>query len=112
QGTCRILSAHFRWEAKLPFGPQSGLPLSYMHRGKQYIVFAASGTPSNLLRRLRLEFDDVVMVNHVPNLYRAATDFAVFDICLASNRHIEDDRDLLAAVRTSEEVFHKLLVWY
>jgi len=67
---------------------------------------------SNLLRRLRLEFDDVVTVNHVPNLYRAATDFAVFDICLASNRHIEDDRDLLAAVRTSEEVFHKFLVWY
>src|SRR5439155_24400601 len=31
--------AHFRWEAKLPFGPQSGLPLSYMHRGKQDIVF-------------------------------------------------------------------------
>lgn len=31
------------WETKLPFGPQSGLPMTYMHGGKQYIAFAASG---------------------------------------------------------------------
>jgi quinoprotein glucose dehydrogenase len=34
------------WETKLPYGPQSGLPITYMHRGKQYIVFAASGVPA------------------------------------------------------------------
>jgi quinoprotein glucose dehydrogenase len=34
------------WEAKLPYGAQSGLPMTYIHRGKQYIVFAASGVPA------------------------------------------------------------------
>jgi quinoprotein glucose dehydrogenase len=34
------------WETKLPYGAQSGLPMTYMHRGKQYIVFAAAGVPA------------------------------------------------------------------
>ncbi len=31
------------WESKIPAGPQTGLPISYLYKGKQYIVFAASG---------------------------------------------------------------------
>ena len=34
------------WEIKIPAGVQTGLPMTYMHRGKQYIVFAAAGEPS------------------------------------------------------------------
>jgi quinoprotein glucose dehydrogenase len=34
------------WETKIPLGAQTGLPMTYMHRGKQYIVFAAAGDPS------------------------------------------------------------------
>jgi quinoprotein glucose dehydrogenase len=34
------------WETKIPLGAQTGLPMTYMHRGKQYIVFAAAGDPA------------------------------------------------------------------
>ncbi|MBI2151076.1 MAG: hypothetical protein HYU27_10805, partial [Acidobacteria bacterium] len=34
------------WETQIPAGEQSGLPMTYMHRGKQYIVFAAAGKPA------------------------------------------------------------------
>jgi quinoprotein glucose dehydrogenase len=34
------------WETRIPAGAQTGLPLTYIHRGKQYIVFAAAGDPS------------------------------------------------------------------
>jgi quinoprotein glucose dehydrogenase len=32
------------WETKIPAGTQSGLPITYMHNGKQYIVFSAGET--------------------------------------------------------------------
>ena len=33
------------WETRIPTaGPQSGLPMTYLHGGRQYIVFAASST--------------------------------------------------------------------
>ncbi|PYS31107.1 MAG: quinoprotein glucose dehydrogenase, partial [Acidobacteria bacterium] len=31
------------WQAKLPAGPQTALPMTYMHRGNQYIVLATAG---------------------------------------------------------------------
>jgi quinoprotein glucose dehydrogenase len=31
------------WEGKLPAGPQTALPMTYMHQGKQYIVLATAG---------------------------------------------------------------------
>ena len=31
------------WETEVPQGAQTGLPMTYMYRGKQYIVFAAGG---------------------------------------------------------------------
>ena len=31
------------WETQIPAGAQTGLPVTYMHKGKQYIVFAAAG---------------------------------------------------------------------
>jgi quinoprotein glucose dehydrogenase len=34
------------WEIEIPVGAQTGLPMTYMHRGKQYIVFAAAGDPA------------------------------------------------------------------
>jgi quinoprotein glucose dehydrogenase len=34
------------WETPIPLGAQTGLPMTYLHRGKQYIVFAAAGDPS------------------------------------------------------------------
>jgi quinoprotein glucose dehydrogenase len=34
------------WETPIPAGPQSGLPVTYMHQGKQFIVFA-TGTSAN-----------------------------------------------------------------
>ncbi len=33
------------WETDIPGGEQTGLPITYMHEGKQYIVFAAAGVP-------------------------------------------------------------------
>jgi len=33
------------WETKTPIGAQTGLPMTYLHRGKQYIVFAVEGDP-------------------------------------------------------------------
>lgn len=33
------------WETDIPGGEQTGLPITYMHEGKQYIVFAAAGIP-------------------------------------------------------------------
>ena len=32
------------WEATIPAGAQSGLPMTYMHKGRQYVAFMA-GTP-------------------------------------------------------------------
>ena len=31
------------WQAPLPAGPQSALPMTYMHQGNQYIVLATRG---------------------------------------------------------------------
>ena len=31
------------WETQTPVGPQTGLPMTYSHKGKQYIVFAVEG---------------------------------------------------------------------
>ena len=31
------------WETQIPAGAQTGLPITYMHGGKQYVVFAAGG---------------------------------------------------------------------
>ncbi len=31
------------WEAPLPAGPQTALPMTYMHEGRQYVVVATSG---------------------------------------------------------------------
>jgi glucose dehydrogenase len=32
------------WQARLPAGPQGGLPITYMHQGKQYIVLSTLGS--------------------------------------------------------------------
>jgi quinoprotein glucose dehydrogenase len=32
------------WQSKLPAGPQTALPMTYMHQGNQYIVVATAGT--------------------------------------------------------------------
>jgi quinoprotein glucose dehydrogenase len=34
------------WETALPGGPQTGLPMTYLYKGKQYIAFAAAGNPA------------------------------------------------------------------
>jgi quinoprotein glucose dehydrogenase len=34
------------WETEIPAGPQAGLPMTYMHEGRQYIVFTA-GRPGD-----------------------------------------------------------------
>ena len=34
------------WESPIPGGEQTGLPMSYLHDGKQFIVFAAAGNPA------------------------------------------------------------------
>ncbi len=31
------------WQTTLPSGPQTGLPMTYLHKGKQYIVMAVNG---------------------------------------------------------------------
>ena len=31
------------WQSNMPAGPASGIPMTYMHNGKQYVVHAASG---------------------------------------------------------------------
>jgi quinoprotein glucose dehydrogenase len=42
------------WETEIPGGEQTGLPITYMHEGRQYVVFAAAGvvatgTPANII---------------------------------------------------------------
>ncbi|MSO82418.1 MAG: pyrroloquinoline quinone-dependent dehydrogenase, partial [Acidobacteria bacterium] len=40
------------WETQIPSGAQTGLPVTYMHGGKQYVVFATGGvqgTPPQLV---------------------------------------------------------------
>jgi quinoprotein glucose dehydrogenase len=39
KGTGQII-----WETTIPAGTQSGLPMTYMHQGRQYIVFAAGNS--------------------------------------------------------------------
>jgi quinoprotein glucose dehydrogenase len=34
------------WETRIPVGAQTGLPMTYMHDGRQFIVFAAADAPS------------------------------------------------------------------
>ncbi|HEY7671410.1 MAG TPA: PQQ-binding-like beta-propeller repeat protein [Gammaproteobacteria bacterium] len=34
------------WEAPIPGGEQTGLPIAYLHGGKQFVVFAAAGSPA------------------------------------------------------------------
>ena len=60
------------------------------------------GLPS----RPRFEFDDLVIVNHVADLYRPAADLAVFEIALASNREVQYHGDRFTAIRAFEKVFH------
>src|SRR5262249_8498232 len=31
------------WQSPMPAGPQTGLPMTYSHQGKQYVVLAARG---------------------------------------------------------------------
>ena len=31
------------WETQTPVGPQTGLPMTYLHKGKQYVVFSVEG---------------------------------------------------------------------
>lgn len=38
------LTGEILWEAQIPAGAQTGLPVTYMHAGKQYVVFASGGT--------------------------------------------------------------------
>ena len=33
------------WQSKMPAGPQTALPMTYMHQGNQYIVLATAGAP-------------------------------------------------------------------
>jgi quinoprotein glucose dehydrogenase len=42
------------WETRIPLGAQTGLPMTYLHQGRQYVVFAAAGdtttrTPAQLI---------------------------------------------------------------
>ena len=41
------------WETEIPVGPQQSLPMTYLHEGRQYIVFASAnprtGTPAQLI---------------------------------------------------------------
>jgi quinoprotein glucose dehydrogenase len=34
------------WESPIPGGEQTGLPMAYLHAGRQFIVFAAAGNPA------------------------------------------------------------------
>ena len=38
------LTGEILWETQIPAGAQTGLPVTYMHAGKQYVVFASGGT--------------------------------------------------------------------
>jgi quinoprotein glucose dehydrogenase len=46
-------SGQIIWETTIPAGTQSGLPMTYLHQGRQYIVFtagdAATSTPAQLV---------------------------------------------------------------
>ena len=61
-----------------------------------------------LLARIRFKFNHVVIVNDVPNLYRPATNFAVFDVGLAPYGSVQNHRNLFTAIGTFEIVFHTL----
>jgi quinoprotein glucose dehydrogenase len=46
------LTGQIVWETRIPAGTQAGLPITYMHNGKQFIVFSAGETgktPSQLV---------------------------------------------------------------
>jgi quinoprotein glucose dehydrogenase len=46
------LTGRIVWETRIPAGTQAGLPITYMHNGKQFIVFSAGETgktPSQLV---------------------------------------------------------------
>ena len=55
---------------------------------------------------LRLKLGDGVRVDNVTNVNGPAANFAVLDVRLASYGHIEHHRNLLAAIRAYEELFH------
>jgi quinoprotein glucose dehydrogenase len=38
------LTGAILWETQIPAGAQAGLPVTYMHNGKQYVVFSAGDT--------------------------------------------------------------------
>src|SRR5262249_34916564 len=61
---------------------------------------------SHLLQPASFEFDQFIIVNHVTNLNGAAADFAVFDIDLAPNGHVQHHGNPFATMGTYEEVFH------
>ena len=58
--------------------------------------------------RFCLKFDDLVTMDHVPNLNRPTADFAVFDVGLASHGGIQHYRNFFTAIGTREKVFHNL----
>lgn len=47
------MTGQILWETEIPAGPSSGLPMTYMHKGRQYVVIAAGNpetrTPSQLV---------------------------------------------------------------
>src|SRR4029434_1461206 len=59
-----------------------------------------------LLSRFRLEFYDLVVVDDISDEDWAATNVAIFNVCLASHRCIQHHRYLFTAMRTSKKVFH------
>src|ERR1051326_8596402 len=59
-----------------------------------------------LFSRSRLEFRNLVAMDDVADLYRAAAHLAVFDVGLTAHRRVQHHRDLFTAIRTSEKVFH------
>jgi hypothetical protein len=54
-----------------------------------------------------VESRQLIVLREIGDLDGIAANFAIFGVCLARNGEIEDHRDLLAAVRAHEGVFHR-----
>ena len=59
----------------------------------------------------RFEFNDLIIVDNVANVDGTATNLTVFGVALTPYGRIQHHRNLFAAVRTFEEVFHILNVY-
>ena len=46
------------WETEVPQGAQTGLPMTYMHRGRQYVVFAAGGGSGRIAQLVAFALPD------------------------------------------------------